>query len=103
MKEIKRLPIMNEVHCAICGRPFYRSQRQIAEGLTVCAGCMVSRYHGTVEPMIQIEQGEHKRLLRLYYASFEYACNASQDTWSAVEKAFDDCNHFFEGGSQCRL
>ncbi|MBL3582550.1 hypothetical protein [Oleidesulfovibrio alaskensis] len=94
---------MTCVRCAQCGRPFHVSVRKLREGMMLCAGCMDTRSRCNTDPMVQIEQGEHSRLLRLYYAVFEHECARTPATETACRKAFDDCNRFFEGGSPCRL
>lgn len=96
-------PNMACVRCAQCGISFCISVRKVREGLMSCAACMKTRARNNTEPMIQIEQGEHRRLLRLYYAIFEHECARTHATEAACQKAFDDCNQFFEGGSPCQL
>lgn len=52
--------------------------------------------------MIQIEAGEHQRLLQLYHALFEHDMTHTEQAADNVRRAMTRCNRFFEGGTACR-
>ncbi len=51
--------------------------------------------------MMQIEVGEHQRLLQLYYAVFEHDMAPCERTAGTVRTAMQRCNRYFEGGATC--
>lgn len=52
--------------------------------------------------LMSIEVGEHRKLLRLYYASYAEATSPSAQTRQERIKALDACNRFYAGGELCR-
>lgn len=96
-------PDHDHVACSLCGRGFARPWHLIREGIPICPTC--SRplsCRGGYEPMIQIEAGEHQRLLQLYYAHFEHDVHPSDNSAVAVRQAIARCNRYYEGGTPCQ-
>ncbi|GFM32966.1 hypothetical protein DSM101010T_13310 [Desulfovibrio subterraneus] len=52
--------------------------------------------------MVQIESGEHQRLLHLYYALFDHELIPTTRSNAALSQAMQRCNRYFEGGTSCQ-
>lgn len=57
---------------------------------------------GGAGPMILIEVGEHRRLLRLYYATYAENEHPTPDGARERMRALAACNSFYEGGGAWR-
>ncbi|UZP67342.1 hypothetical protein N1030_17360 [Desulfovibrio mangrovi] len=96
------MPEHDHIACSVCGRIFTRPWNMMREGTQTCATCVRPQAsRGGYEPMVQIESGEHQRLLHLYYALFEHEMTPSAQTSTALYQAIQRCNKYFEGGSSC--
>ncbi len=88
--------------CAICGRSFPHPRPAFSRQVRTCPSCSrPAPVRGGYEPMVQIEAGEHQRLLQLYYAHFEHDVHPSAETAATLRRAMLRCNKFFEGGTSC--
>ncbi|MCT4534511.1 hypothetical protein [Halodesulfovibrio sp.] len=88
--------------CTVCGRNFSRPWRMACVGLAICPECNQPRTGSGYQPMVQIEVGEHQRLLQLYYAEFNHHAAPTPNSGHAVMRAIERCNTFYNGGRSCQ-
>ncbi|WBF67221.1 hypothetical protein LN040_16120 [Desulfovibrio subterraneus] len=97
------MPEHDHIACCVCGRTFTRPWHMMREGMQTCAACIRPRTtRGGYEPMVQIESGEHQRLLHLYYALFDHELIPTTRSNAALSQAMQRCNRYFEGGTSCQ-
>jgi ribosomal protein L37AE/L43A len=88
--------------CTVCGRNFSRPWRMACIGIAICPECNQPRIGSGYQPMVQIEVGEHQRLLQLYYAEFNHHASPTIHSGHAILRAIERCNTFYNGGRSCQ-